>query len=85
MVFFGDNVSVENAAISKKAAEECDMVLAVGTSLSVWSAFRIVKAARSHGARVAIIGLGQTRGDELATTRIFSDAREFLAGVVPVL
>ena len=45
VVFFGANVRREDNARVDAALADADAVLVVGTSLTVWSAFRIVKAA----------------------------------------
>jgi NAD-dependent deacetylase sirtuin 4 len=59
------------------AMRSSDLVLAVGTSLMVWSAFRLIKAAKEAGARLAIVNVGPTRADGLADLKV-----EALAGEV---
>lgn len=54
-----------------------DLVLVVGSSLMVWSAFRLIKAAKEGGARLAIVNVGPTRADDLADLKV-----EALAGEV---
>jgi len=48
------------------AARSCDLVLAVGTTLSVNPAALVVPIARDHGARVVIVNLQPTEMDHLA-------------------
>ena len=60
VVFFGANVRKEDNARVDAMLADADAVLVVGTSLTVWSAFRIVKAALSRStmasdARPAVI------------------------------
>jgi NAD-dependent deacetylase sirtuin 4 len=43
----------------------------------VWSAFRLAKAAKEAGATLAIVNVGPTRADDLATLKV-----EALAGEV---
>ncbi len=51
----------------------------VGSSLMVWSAFRLAKAARAAGARLAILTAGPTRADDLAELKVEARAGEVLA------
>lgn len=60
-------------------AQSCGSVLVVGSSLAVWSAFRLVKAAVENGAQLAIITAGPTRADDLASLKIDGRAGEILA------
>lgn len=36
----------------------------------VWSAFRLVKAAKEAGAKLAIVNVGPTRADDLADIKV---------------
>lgn len=56
-------------------AEECDLLLVVGSSLMVWSAFRLAKAAKQQGGALGIVNVGPTRADSLADLKL-----EVLAG-----
>ncbi len=60
-------------------AQSCGSVLVVGSSLAVWSAFRLVKAAVENGAQLAIITAGPTRADDLASLKIDGRAGDILA------
>ncbi|KAG1669921.1 hypothetical protein FOA52_002448 [Chlamydomonas sp. UWO 241] len=75
VVFFGDGIPKARANAAMEAAKSCDLVLAAGTSLMVYSAFRLVEAAHKAGARVAAINVGPTRADKLLTVKF-----EVLAG-----
>jgi NAD-dependent SIR2 family protein deacetylase len=55
VVFFGDNVPPAVAAAAKSASESADAVLIIGSSVSTFSAFRLVKAAADRGVPVAIL------------------------------
>ena len=79
VVFFGDNIPRDRVAEAGRLAEECDGVLVVGSSLMVWSAFRLVKAARERGAPVAAVTVGETRADDMLDLKIESRAGETLA------
>jgi NAD-dependent deacetylase sirtuin 4 len=58
--------------------QSSDLVLVVGSSLMVWSAFRLVKAAKAAGAQLAIVNVGATRADELADVKVESLAGEVM-------
>ncbi len=58
-------------------AKDSDLLLVVGSSLQVWSAFRLAKAAKENGATLALVNVGETRADSLADVKV-----ECLAGEV---
>lgn len=60
-------------------AQRCRSLLVVGSSLAVWSAFRLAKAAADSGAQVAIVTAGATRADELASLKLEGRAGEVMA------
>ena len=78
VVFFGASLEPAVAARSRELAAACDAVLVVGSSLAAWSAFRLAEAAAKRGAPVAILNVGPTRADSLATLRIEARAAEAL-------
>src|ERR1051326_5944359 len=47
-----------------------EALLVVGSSLAVWSGFRFVQRAAERGIPIAIVNVGPTRGDALATLKI---------------
>jgi NAD-dependent SIR2 family protein deacetylase len=79
VVFFGENVArpVVDAAFAR--VDAADVLLVVGSSLTVFSGFRFVKHAHARGKPVAIVNLGPTRGDPLATLKVDAPAGETLA------
>lgn len=60
-------------------ATSCRSMVVVGSSLAVWSAFRLAKAAVENGAKLAVITAGPTRADELAAIKLEARAGEVLA------
>ncbi len=79
VVFFGENVSPQVKDNAFALFDEGEVLLVVGSSLTVYSGFRFVRRANERAVPVAIVNLGPTRGDELATLRL--DAR--LGDVLP--
>ncbi len=70
VVFFGDNISSGVKRNANEAVRRAKGVLVVGSSLMVYSSFRLVKLAHAQGIPIAILGYGVTRGDELASLTI---------------
>lgn len=81
VVFFGENVAPEIKDAAFAMFDEGDMLLVVGSSLTVFSGFRFVRRAQERTVPVAIVNLGPTRGDDLAALRL--DAQ--LGDVLPRL
>ena len=57
----------------------CDTLLIVGSSMQVYSAYRLVKAASDVDANVVVLTAGQTRADKEATYKVEALAGETLA------
>lgn len=69
----------EAAQRAMDLATSCRSMLVVGSSLAVWSAFRLAKAAAEGGARLAILTAGPTRADSMAHLKIEGRAGEVLS------
>jgi NAD-dependent protein deacetylase/lipoamidase len=65
-ISFGQSLVPEDIARAQQAARRCDLMLAVGTRLSVWPVAGVVPAARDSGARVVIVNAEPTDMDGLA-------------------
>jgi NAD-dependent SIR2 family protein deacetylase len=70
VVFFGESVPSEKVSYAMMRVDEADALLVVGSSLTVWSGFRFVKRASERKLPIAIVNIGPTRGDALATLKI---------------
>lgn len=70
VVFFGESVPRERVENAYAYVEQADALLVVGTSLTVFSGFRFVKRAHASGMPIAIVNVGPTRGDALASLKI---------------
>ncbi|MGH3509956.1 MAG: Sir2 family NAD-dependent protein deacetylase [Nocardioidaceae bacterium] len=85
VVFFGENVPADRVGRCYDAvgslAETGGVLLVVGSSLTVMSGLRFVKAAARDGVPVVIANRGPTRGDPLATHRLHSGATPFLVAL----
>jgi NAD-dependent SIR2 family protein deacetylase len=85
VVFFGDSIP---AAYTQRALDEvqhADALLVVGSSLMVWSGFRLVREAAGRGIAVAALNLGITRADELLQLKLAAPCGDTLAAAVAAL
>ncbi len=81
VVLFGECVPQARLAEAWAAFDEGCVLLAVGSSLAVFSGYRFVLRAVERGMPVAIVNLGPTRGDEHATIKL----AEPVGAVLPAL
>lgn len=81
VVFFGENVPASRVTSAWELLAQSDLLLVLGSSLTVFSGYRFVDRSVRDGRPVAIVNSGPTRGDASATLRI--DAR--LGDVLPAL
>jgi NAD-dependent deacetylase len=65
-ISFGQNLVQEDLARSQEVAETCDLMLAIGTKLSVFPIAGVVPIAKQAGARVVILNADETDMDHLA-------------------
>ena len=82
VVFFGETVPPQKVAHAFGRVEEADAMLVVGSSLTVWSGYRFVKRAAERGIPVAIVNIGPTRADDLATLKIEEKCGDVLSELV---
>ena len=82
VVFFGDSLPSGVAADAQRCVDDADALLVVGSSLSTRSAYRLVTSAADRGLPVALLTLGESRADHLATLRVQARAGETLQRVL---
>ncbi|XP_055387367.1 NAD-dependent protein deacylase Sirt4 [Condylostylus longicornis] len=70
IVFFGDNIPLERVERVSEMVCQSDGVLVLGSSLLVFSGYRIILQAKDLQLPVAIVNIGETRGDHLADIKI---------------
>ncbi len=70
VVFFGESVPPAKVSYAMGRVDEADALLVVGSSLTVWSGFRFAKRAAERGIPIAVLNIGPTRADDLATLKI---------------
>ncbi|KAB0791766.1 hypothetical protein PPYR_03566 [Photinus pyralis] len=85
IVFFGDNIPKSRVSRVEAAVCESDGVLVLGSSLSVYSAYRIILQAVDLKKKVAIVNIGSTRADHCAHFRISARCGDILRQLQTVL
>jgi NAD-dependent SIR2 family protein deacetylase len=81
-ISFGQGLVAEDLARAQQAARLCDLLLTVGTKLSVWPIAGVVPLAKESGARVVIINAEPTEMDQLADAVLRGSISELLPGLV---
>jgi NAD+-dependent protein deacetylase sirtuin 4 len=74
VVFFGENVPPDRVRRAFALVDRAKALLVVGSSLAVYSGLRFVRRAAERALPVAIVCLGETRGDPYASLRIDAGA-----------
>ena len=79
VVFFGESVPRDRVDRAYAYVDAADVLVVLGSSLTVMSGLRFVRHSAKAGRPVVIINRGPTRGDELATLKIEAGCSETLA------
>jgi NAD-dependent deacetylase sirtuin 4 len=85
VVFFGENVPKARVDEAWRAFEEAEVLLVVGSSLTVYSGRRFIYRAAKEGVPIGIINLGPTRADEFATVKVDGRLGEVLPKLADLL
>jgi NAD-dependent deacetylase len=78
VVMFGEPLERENLQKAFRAAEDCDLALSVGSSLSVEPAASVPLTAKAGGKPYIIVNRGPTAHDGAADVKLDGDACEIL-------
>jgi NAD-dependent deacetylase len=81
-ISFGENLVPEDLERAQRAASECDVFLALGTSLGVYPAAALPEVALSHGARLVIVNGEETPFDRYADAVSHATLGELLPALV---
>ena len=77
-ISFGQNLVPGDLARAERAAEQADLLIAIGSTLSVFPIAGVVPIAKDSGARIAILNAQETQMDELADALIRGPIGEVL-------
>lgn len=81
-ISFGQSLVPADLARADAAARACDLLLAVGSTLSVFPIADVVPLAVTHGARVVIVNGSPTAMDDLADVVLSGSISEVLPALV---
>jgi NAD-dependent deacetylase len=81
-ISFGQSLVQEDLRRAERAAARCDLMLAVGTKLSVFPIAGVVPVAKRAGARVVIVNAEPTEMDELADAVLRGSISQLLPPIV---
>jgi NAD-dependent SIR2 family protein deacetylase len=70
VVFFGAAVPRLRVSLAYQALDKADALLAIGTSLTVYSGFRFCRAANERNIPILLVNRGATRADDMATHKV---------------
>ncbi len=85
VVFFGESVPAGRVETVTAALDASDAVLVVGSSLVVWSGYRLAREAAARGLGLAAINRGRTRADALLDFKVDGDCDRVLGALVEAI
>jgi NAD-dependent deacetylase len=81
-ISFGQGLVARDLVRAEVAAQNCDLMLAVGTTLAVYPVAGVVPTAKYHGARVVILNGQPTEMDHLADAMLLGSISDVLPRIV---
>ncbi len=81
VVFFGDAIPAARSAAALATVRAAKALLVVGSSLMVWSGYRLVREAAEAAKPVAALNLGRTRADALIGLKLAAPCAETLSQI----
>jgi NAD-dependent deacetylase len=85
VIFFGEALPQQTLAQATRDAQECDLILVIGSSLVVYPAAYIPVYAKQSGAKLVIINIGPTEQDHNADVLINASAGETMTKILEIL
>lgn len=85
VVFFGENVPAARVEEAWRLFDEAEVLLVVGSSLTVYSGRRFIYRAQQEKRPIAVINLGPTRADEAAAAKLEGRLGEVLPRLTAAL
>jgi len=81
-ISFGQNLVADDLERAERAVSACDLLLAVGSSLTVYPAAALVPLAHAAGARIVIVNAEPTPYDDIADAVLRGSISEVLPAIV---
>ncbi|HEV7722784.1 MAG TPA: Sir2 family NAD-dependent protein deacetylase [Iamia sp.] len=82
-VLFGEGLDPADIDAAEAAARDCDLLLAVGSTLAVYPVARLPTIATRHGARLVIVNGRPTEQDDRADALLRGSISAILTALVP--
>ncbi len=82
-ISFGQGLVARDLQRADAAARECDLLLAIGTTLAVYPIAAMVPTARESGARIVIINGEPTEMDSIANAVLHGSISQILPQIIP--
>jgi NAD-dependent deacetylase len=82
VVFFGEMLPRDTLMSAEREAEECDLLIVIGSSLVVYPAAYMPLYAKRSGAKIVIINMGDTGHDDIADIFINAPAGETMTKIM---
>ncbi|MEY2590357.1 MAG: NAD-dependent deacetylase [Acidimicrobiaceae bacterium] len=80
-ISFGQPLVTEDLDRAEAAAQQCDLLLAVGSTLGVYPVAAIVPVAKRHGAKIVIVNGAPTEMDDIADAVLQGPIGELLPAI----
>lgn len=77
VVFFGGNIPKPVSEYTQALARQAGVLVVLGSSLKVYSGYRLCRLTAEHGGSVVIVNPGPTRADSIASARFEQTAESF--------
>lgn len=78
IVFFGDNVPKQRVEQVRSEVSDSDAIFVLGSSLTVYSSYRIILQAKEENKSVAILNIGPTRADNIVDIKVSTKCGDIL-------
>ena len=84
-ISFGQSLKKEDIERAQNAARECDLFIAIGTSLTVYPVAALPQLALQAGAKLIVINDGETPYDALANEKLAEKIGDILPAIVSLV
>ncbi|KAL4711906.1 hypothetical protein ACJJTC_006075 [Scirpophaga incertulas] len=78
IIFFGDNVPKVRVEQVRRQVSKSDAVFVLGSSLTVYSSYRILLQAKEEKKEIAILNIGPTRADDFTNIKVSAKCGDIL-------
>lgn len=77
-MFFGDNVPKQRVEQVRHEVSSSDGIFVLGSSLTVYSSYRIILQAKEENKNIAILNIGPTRADDIVELKVSTKCGDIL-------